>query len=61
MFDDLEPVKKKSAEFPRNLERLSVTELDDYIAQLRDEIERVEKDKAKKKASSDAAASAFKF
>ncbi len=59
MFDE-EEVKKTSGEFPRNLESLSVAELDDYLSALRDEIARVEADKQKKQASQDAAAAFFK-
>ena len=60
MFDDDLPVKKATAEFPRNLENLSVDELDEYVSELKAEIERVETDKAKKKASQDAASAVFK-
>lgn len=59
MFDDDLP-KPKTSEFPRNLENMSVDEIDDYVAELRAEIERCEADKAKKKASMDAAANVFK-
>lgn len=59
MFDEELP-KKQTADFPRNLETMSVAELNDYIADLKDEITRVEADIAKKKASQDAAASIFK-
>jgi len=60
MFDDLDLPKKKSDEFPRNLDGLSVAELDEYIVALHAEIKRVEQDKAKKKASQDAASAVFK-
>ena len=59
MFDEELP-KLKTAEFPRNLENMSVDELSDYITELKEEITRVEEDMAKKKASSDAADSIFK-
>ncbi len=59
MFDEDLP-KKKTAEFPRNLETLSIAELNAYIQDLKDEITRVEQDALKKKASQDAAASIFK-
>lgn len=59
MFDEELP-KPKTAEFPRNLDNMSVSELEDYITDLKDEIEKVEADIAKKKASQDAAASVFK-
>lgn len=58
MFDE-EP-KKKPTEFPRNLDGMSVSELDEYIVALQEEIKRVETDKNKKKASQDAAAAIFK-
>lgn len=59
MFDE-DDVKKTSAEFPRNLESLSVAELDDYIGDLKGEISRAEADKEKKQSSQDAAAAFFK-
>jgi uncharacterized small protein (DUF1192 family) len=60
MFDD-ERAKPKTKEFPRNIIDYSVSELDEYIVDLKAEIERCEGDKAKKKASADAASSVFKF
>ncbi len=60
MFDDELP-KKTSAEFPRNIETLSVSDLRDYITELENEIIRVKEDINKKNKSHDAAASAFKF
>ncbi|MCB1720849.1 MAG: DUF1192 domain-containing protein [Alphaproteobacteria bacterium] len=59
MFDDDLP-KPKVAEFPRNLENMSVSELEEYIEELKAEITRAEVDIAKKKASHEAAASIFK-
>ena len=59
MFEETLP-KKKTSEFPRNLDNMSVDELKDYIADLTGEISRVEADMKKKKASADAAASMFK-
>jgi len=59
MFDDDIP-KAKSGEFPRNLEGLSIAELEEYIQALSDEIKRVEDDIEKKKASSSAADAFFK-
>ncbi len=59
MFDDDLP-KKKTEEFPRNLERLSVSELQEYIGELKSEIERVEGEVTRKKASEEAASSFFK-
>lgn len=60
MFDEDLPKKKPGSEFPRNLENMSVSDLEEYITDLKAEIDRVEKDIAKKKASRDAAASIFK-
>lgn len=59
MFDEDLP-KPKSFEFPRNLENLSIDELNTYIDELKNEISRVEQDINAKKASQDAAASVFK-
>lgn len=56
MFDD-EPPKKKTLEWP-DLSDYSVVDLDDYLKDLRLEIERVEADRAKK---SDYAAVADQF
>ncbi len=59
MFDDDLP-KPKTAVFPRNLETLSVSDLEEYIEELESEIARVKADIDKKKASSDAASAFFK-
>lgn len=59
MFDDDLP-KAKSGEFPRNLETLSVPELQDYTRELQDEINRVQADIERKKQSQSAAESIFK-
>ena len=59
MFDDELP-KPKTSEFPRNMTDMSVSELSDYIDELREEIGKAEADIAKKKASEEAAASVFK-
>lgn len=59
MFDDL-PKPKTDNAFPRDLENLSIDELNDYITDLKAEITRVEGDIDKKKASQDAASSIFK-
>ncbi len=40
--DDLEPRRTKGGEFPRNLERLSIEDMDAYVAELEAEIRRVE-------------------
>ena len=57
MFDDV-PVKKESGF--KVLESMSVDEIEEYIAELRAEIERSEVDIVKKKASAAAADSVFK-
>ena len=59
MFDDDLP-KVKSSDFPRDLETLSVSDLEEYITDLEGEITRVRDDIEKKKASQEAAASIFK-
>lgn len=59
MFDDL-PQKKKTSEFPRDLENMSVTEIEEYISEMKDEIARAESDINKKQASMNAADSFFK-
>jgi len=59
MFDE-DGRKINITEFPRNLEPLSVAELEAYIQDLKAEITRVESETAKKKASADAANSIFK-
>jgi uncharacterized small protein (DUF1192 family) len=59
MFDEELP-KPKTSQFPRNLDGISVDELQDYIAELKAEITRVESDIDVKKASQNAAASFFK-
>lgn len=58
MFDEELPLKKAAA--PKNLEPMSVDELSAYIADLRDEIARVETEIAKKQAHKSAADSFFK-
>lgn len=60
MFDEDLPQSSKPAEFPRNLENMSVSELGEYIVDLKAEIARSQADMAAKKASQDAAASIFK-
>lgn len=59
MFDDENEPRKKPSSF-KDLERLSLDELHDYIAELRAEIVRAEDDIKKKKAKMDAASSFFK-
>lgn len=58
LFDDDIPNTPKGQ--PKNLEPMSVSELEDYINDLKSEIIRVEEDIKKKKAHQDAAASVFK-
>ena len=57
-LDDLP--RPKTATFPRNLENLSIDELQAYIADLETEIERVKQDIGKKRASIEAAAAFFR-
>lgn len=58
MFDDLP--RPRNNEFPRNLEALSIEELEHYIHDLQEEISRAQADIVKKRVSRDAAASVFK-
>lgn len=57
-LDELEPRKQKPQ--PRNLDVLSIEELNDYIEEMRAEIKRVEEKIAAKKAHMSAAADIFK-
>ena len=61
MVFDLEeaPRKKEGGDFPRNLEKMSVAELKDYIQELKAEILRVEADMDKKESSKSLADSVF--
>lgn len=59
MFDD-EPAPLKKPQKIKDLERLSIDELYDYIKELKEEIVRVEADIEKKKAKMAAASSFFK-
>ena len=59
MFDDDLVPKKKPSKL-KNLEPMSVDELQDYVEALKAEILRAEADIAKKKAYSQAASSFFK-
>lgn len=56
--EELEPRKQKPQ--PRNLDVLSIEELNTYIEEMRAEIKRVEEKIAAKKAHIDAAAGLFK-
>lgn len=60
MFDEELPKKNRSGAFPRNLETMSIGDLEAYIGELEAEIARVRGDIQKKKASIDAASSIFK-
>ena len=57
-LEELEPKKQKPQ--PRNLDVLSIEELDNYIQEMRAEIKRVEEKIAAKKAHINAAAGLFK-
>jgi uncharacterized small protein (DUF1192 family) len=56
--EDLEPENKKADK--KNLEKMSVEELEEYIEELKDEISRVEAEVSRKKAHIEAASSFFK-
>lgn len=60
-WDDAKPKKKSAYELGADLSELSVKELDDYLALLATERQRVEAMLAKKKATQQAAHSAFKI
>lgn len=62
-MDDDRPIAPKPAPVlaPADLDRLSVDEIDARIGLLREEIDRLERAKAAKIASRDAAHSVFKF
>jgi uncharacterized small protein (DUF1192 family) len=61
MFEDLEPPrKKKGYTLGEKLDQFSIADLDEVIGDLKAEIERLESDKAKKKASTAAAEALFK-
>ncbi len=57
-FEDLEPLKKKPV--LRNLDPLSIEELQAYIAEMKEEITRVEAKIAAKQAHLSAASNLFK-
>ena len=54
------PLPRETAFAPRNLDALSVHELDNYIADLKTEIERVTAEIGKKQQHKDAMAALFK-
>ncbi|TVQ83759.1 MAG: DUF1192 domain-containing protein [Micavibrio sp.] len=56
--DDL-PRKKEATEFPRNLEKMSVGELKEYIEELKAEIARAEADMKQKEGAASLADSVF--
>ena len=60
MFGDDLPLKKTTHEFPRKLDDMSVSDLEEYVFALKEEISRVEGNIHAKKASMDAASSVFK-
>jgi uncharacterized small protein (DUF1192 family) len=60
MFLDDAPPKKKDAPEPRNLERLSLSELEEYIVWLDGEIKRVREDIARKSNQNQLAENLFK-
>ena len=57
-IEELEPKKQKPQ--PRNLDVLSIEELNDYVEEMRAEIKRVEEKIAAKRAHINAAAGLFK-
>jgi uncharacterized small protein (DUF1192 family) len=59
-WDDLEPKPKKAVTLGEDLKSLSVSELEARIAELQQEIERVNGEFAAKKAHEAAAAAVFK-
>ena len=59
MFDE-DGRKIEIQEFPRNLDAMSIGEIEEYLIALKAEIKRAEDDIVKKKASRDAAADIFK-
>ncbi len=54
------PISKKTKEFPRILDNMSIDELQDYIDEMKLEIKRVEADIEKKQAQKSLAESVFK-
>ena len=60
MFNEDLPKTKPESIFPRDMENMSVHELEEYIAELKEEIAIAESDIKAKQASKDAAASVFK-
>lgn len=60
MFDDEEYLKTVQSTGFKNLEPMSVAELDDYIADLQTEIARADAEKKRKEAVKDAASAFFR-
>ena len=60
MFDEDLPRKRPESEFPRKLDNMSVSDLEEYVVELKEEITRVEEEIKKKKASQEAASAFFK-
>ena len=56
--DDIDPKNKRIK--PRNLDNMSIAELEQYIADMKAEIVRVEENITKKRAHKDAVSSLFK-
>lgn len=61
MFDEELPMKKKTSEFPKKLDGVSISDLNEYIIELETEIQRVQSDIERKKASQLAADTFFKM
>ena len=59
MFDD-DNLPRNAPKKPKPLDNMSVEELEEYIRDMKDEILRVEKEIAKKKAHKDAVSGLFK-
>ncbi len=60
MFNEDLPKIKPESVFPRDMENMSVHELNEYISELQEEIAKAEADIKEKQASKDAASSVFK-
>jgi uncharacterized small protein (DUF1192 family) len=59
-MDDEDLAPRKAKPQPKNLDPMSIEELGDYIAELQDEIRRVESEISKKKKIRDGAAALFR-
>ncbi len=60
MFDEDLPKKKQNQTFPRDLEKMSVAEIEHYVTELEQEIIRAKADIEKKKSVMQAADSVFR-